>query len=190
MATRVSKSAERNGKAPSQTGADGTGRLPDGRFAVGNKLSKGNPFSRRLAGMRTALLDAVGEDQLKRVVTKMVDLAAAGDVAAATLLFQYAVGRPTRAVNPDTLDLAELRLLLRAPDITDLAGPTRVAPDVAVFEVLRQLIKTPEKLLESLQARLVELIREARGKAGPAEYVELHELLESVGLGDDDEDDD
>ena len=190
MATRVSKSAERNGKAPSQTGADGTGRLPDGRFAVGNKLSKGNPFSRRLAGMRTALLDAVGEDQLKRVVTKMVDLAAAGDVAAATLLFNYVVGRPRKCVDVDRLDLDELALALEAPDVETTCSRGTVHPALAAREVLRNQVATAEQLIEALQSRMQELREEVQRHAGVDDWLEIQELARAAGLDDGDEGED
>ena len=111
-------------KTPSKPVSDGaenakaipnSGRMPDGRFAGGNKLGRGNPFARRLGAMRTAFLDAVSADDVAAVARKLAALAAAGDIAAAALYLSYALGKPVPAVNPDTLDLNEFALADAAP---------------------------------------------------------------------------
>jgi hypothetical protein len=188
--TRKPPAPSRNGRSPppSQTGSDGGGRLPDGRFAVGNKLSKGNPFSRRLAGMRVALLDAVGEDQLKRVAAKLVTMAEGGDVGAATLLLRYVVGRPAKCVNPDTLDLRELRLVLQAPDVETTCSRGQVHPALAVAEVLRNQVATAEQLIEALQSRMQELREEVQRHAGVDDWLEIQELARAAGLDGDGDD--
>ena len=47
---------------PSTNGT--SGRKSNGQFAEGNKCGTGNPYARRVARLRSALLDAVGENGL------------------------------------------------------------------------------------------------------------------------------
>jgi hypothetical protein len=169
----------RNGAPPSAGG-----RGADGKFVPGNSCGRGNPYTRAVAARRRALLDAVGEEDVRQVAHKLLEQSLSGDVAAAKVLLAFVCGRPAPAADPDDCDADELRRLLASPDLAGMTGVTRVAPPVALFELTRQLVKTPERLLEVMQARLVEMLREWRGKVGPAEYFELEQLAESAGLGD------
>jgi hypothetical protein len=87
-----------------------SGRAADGKFAAGNKCAKGNPFGRRLAAMRQAVLDAVSEDDVRAIMAALVGQAKGGDVAAARVVLQYAVGKPAAAVEPDRVEIEEWRL--------------------------------------------------------------------------------
>ena len=120
--------AARNGHAgaadgPLSPSADGTppaGKDPaTGRFLPGNKLGKGNPHFRQLASNRTAFLQAVGPEQVRQLVARLLRQALAGNLDAARLLLAYAVGRPAEAVNPDRADLDEFRLLGESPNIAE-----------------------------------------------------------------------
>src|SRR5438309_718824 len=86
-----------------------SGRAADGRFAPGNKFGPGNPFARKCATFRAALMEAVTEQDIKDIAVKLRDDAKAGDKAAVKLLFQYVIGKPQPAVDPDTLDAQEMR---------------------------------------------------------------------------------
>ena len=68
------------------------GHRPDGRFAKGNKLAKGNPFAAKVAKLRAALLDSVSPDDLKRVVKTLLEQAEGGDVAAIRELLTRTLG--------------------------------------------------------------------------------------------------
>ena len=70
--------------------------------------------------MRTALLEAVSENRLSRIVGKLADLAEAGDVAAAKLVLSYVVGRPAEAPDPDGVDDDEWRRLKEMPEWPDV----------------------------------------------------------------------
>src|SRR5262249_39669896 len=94
--------------APSLNGSNGHDSR--GRFARGHRGGPGTPFARRVARLRTLLLEIVGEDDLRGVLVKLVELARGGDLAAARLLLTYLVGQPAEAVDPDRLDLEEWRL--------------------------------------------------------------------------------
>ena len=86
-----------------------TGRAADGKFAPGNQFGPGNPFARKCAAFRAALMEAVTEQDIKDIAAKLRDDAKAGDKAAVKLLFQYVIGKPQPAVDPDALDLQEMR---------------------------------------------------------------------------------
>ena len=91
--------------APAQNSA--TGRNSNGQFAKGNRFGPGNPFARQVAGLRKALLDRVTAEDIQAIVEKLLQMAKAGDVAAAKLLLSYTIGKPQPAVEPDNLDVAE-----------------------------------------------------------------------------------
>ncbi len=83
-----------------------------GRFAKGNP---GNPFARKLAAIRRAICEAVTEDEFRALARRFFVQAQHGDMAAAKLLFGYAVGRTVEPVDPDTLDQHEWQLFQNTP---------------------------------------------------------------------------
>lgn len=91
-------------------GGERKGRDGRGRFLPGNSGGPGNPFGRRVAALRKTLLDAVTDEQIRDIGLKMIELAQAGDVAAAKLVFQYTLGRPAETVDPDRVEVDEWRL--------------------------------------------------------------------------------
>ena len=93
---------------PSTNGT--SGRKSNGQFAEGNKCGTGNPYARRVARLRSALLDAVGENGLTDIVQGMVTAAKGGDVAAAKLLLSYLLGKPADSVEPDYVEIHEKQL--------------------------------------------------------------------------------
>jgi hypothetical protein len=113
----------------------------DGRFQPGNRAGAGNPVHRAIAARRKALLDAVTAEEVAAIGRKLTEQALAGDVAAAKVLLTFVIGRPPEAVNPDAVDLDELRLLMAAPLRLELvaAGMAAVPPDVAL-EFLRRVL--------------------------------------------------
>ena len=86
------------------------GRTPNGQFAKGNKHGTGNPHARRVAQLRSTLLDTVGENGLADIVQGMVTAAKGGDVAAAKLLLSYLLGKPTDSIEPDFVEIHERQL--------------------------------------------------------------------------------
>jgi hypothetical protein len=102
------------------------GRAPDGRFARGNRLSRGNPFSRRQCQLRRALAECLTVAAARAYGKKLLSLAMEGDSAAGKLLLGYALGKPTATPDPDRQDLHEWALLSAAPTA---AEATAVALD-------------------------------------------------------------
>ena len=87
---------------PSPNGPNG--RRRDGRFAKGNPGGPGNPHGAKVAQLRSALLAAVTEDDVREIVERLVRLAKEGDLAAVRELFLRTIGRP---LEPDILDRLE-----------------------------------------------------------------------------------
>ncbi len=90
-----------------------------GRFTANNKGGPGNPFARRTAALRQAMLAAVTEDDLQEIVRQLIQKAKDGDVSAARLVLSYTVGKPDRAVDPDTLDHQEWQQLVQGRVLPD-----------------------------------------------------------------------
>jgi hypothetical protein len=98
---------------PAASPENGGGRDAKGRFAPGNAGGPGNPFARRTAELRREFLaEASGED-LRAVCRALLERAKGGDVAAAKLALSYLVGKPEKAVDPDTLDEQEWHIWRR-----------------------------------------------------------------------------
>ncbi len=81
---------------PLSTVGDGqSGRDERGRFADGNRAGRGNPHSRRVAELRSALLAAVTPRDVKQVVSVLLEKAKGGDTVAAAQLLDRTIGKPT-----------------------------------------------------------------------------------------------
>ena len=121
------------------------GRDANRRFAPGNSGGPGNPYARKVAELRKALLGFVSIEELERIVTAIKKKAEQGDVAAARLILQYVLGKPTTPADPDLLAFDEwqkLQKLARPPremsevmhgvpaqvacDLTNIAWPFRL----------------------------------------------------------------
>jgi len=76
-------------------------RKTNGRFAVGNKLDKGNPYAARVAKLRAALLDAVKDDDAVKIIQSLLEKSQKGDLACAKLILSYALGQPSPFEPPD-----------------------------------------------------------------------------------------
>ncbi len=53
------------------------------------------------------MLDAVTAEDLQAIVRQLIQQAREGDISAARLVFSYTLGKPDKAVDPDTLDQQE-----------------------------------------------------------------------------------
>jgi hypothetical protein len=83
------------------------GRDVHGRFRKGNPGGPVNPFARKVAALRQALLDSVSEQDLTEIAEMLKLKARQGDTAAIKLLLQYCVGKPAPPKDPDRLDIDE-----------------------------------------------------------------------------------
>jgi hypothetical protein len=105
----ISEEQSMNAQTTSEPTSTTAGRQGNGTFAPGNQFGRGNPFARKSAAFRSALMEAVSERDIKDIAAKLRDDAKAGDKAATKILFQYLIGKPSPTVDPDTLDAQEMR---------------------------------------------------------------------------------
>ena len=73
------------------------GRDSGGRFTTGNAGGPGNPYARRVGQLRSALLDAVSDEDIRRTIEAIVAQARDGDIVAARILFDRILGPPIAA---------------------------------------------------------------------------------------------
>ena len=127
---------------PTTNGDDGRDR--NGRFTKGNPGGPGNPYARRVAELRTALLETVGNDGLAEIVRGLVTAATGGDVAAAKLVLSYTLGKPTEAVDPDATLLHEQELTSRLK----ATGSVELEMDEATRSRIRKIVAKVDGLDE------------------------------------------
>jgi hypothetical protein len=84
-----------------------------GRFVKGCPGGPGNPYVRQVARLKNALYQALTEDDIRAVAHRLRDKALAGDVAAARLLLDYALGKPLPGALASALDAEEAERLSR-----------------------------------------------------------------------------
>ncbi len=97
---------------PLRNGSDG--RDERGRFAPGNSGGPGNPHAKQTGKLRSAMLAAVTEKDMRDVVMKLVELAKSGNVPAAREVLDRCLGRPVEADLIERLDQVE-ELLKETP---------------------------------------------------------------------------
>jgi hypothetical protein len=71
-----------------------SGRGPGGRFAPGNKISKGNAVAHHAAKYRALLFANTSEDDVKAVWASIITAAKSGESWAAKLFLEYTAGPP------------------------------------------------------------------------------------------------
>ncbi len=86
-------------------------RDAQGRFLPGNKGGPGNPFGKRVANLRKALMDAVTEDDLTEVVESLIAKAKSGDIAAIKVLFDRLFGPPIAADVVERIERLEQQIM-------------------------------------------------------------------------------
>jgi uncharacterized protein YjcR len=79
-------------ESPLTNGVNGRGS--DGRFAKGNAGGPGNPHAAQVAGLRSALLNAITPEKMTAVVEKLIVEALEGNVQAAKEVLERALGKP------------------------------------------------------------------------------------------------
>ena len=82
---------------PSLSGRDG-----NGKFAMGNRESKGNPLAQSVNKFRAAIHAAITPDDVQAVIKMLLIKAKEGNVAAAQELLSRLVGKPAAAIEIDS----------------------------------------------------------------------------------------
>jgi hypothetical protein len=93
------------------------GRHLNGRFAHGNKVSRGNIGNKRMGELRRAIFDSVDPADAVNVMNCLYDMAIAGDVQAAKVWLDHVLGKPPQAVEVAapagrTLDLTTIMVVV------------------------------------------------------------------------------
>ena len=88
-----------------------SGRDKRGRFGPGNRSGTGNPYAKRVAQLRSAMIATVTEQDIAQVITKMLELAKGGDMVAAKELLLRTLGKPTEADLLERIERLERKLL-------------------------------------------------------------------------------
>jgi hypothetical protein len=70
-----------------------SGRTSDGKFAVGNSHSRGNPHQQQVQRLRSAVYRALTPSDLVAIVRALVARARRGDPTASKLLFERSLGK-------------------------------------------------------------------------------------------------
>jgi hypothetical protein len=140
-----------NGKAKvKQEKVEDTGRDGAGKFTPGNAGGPGNPFARRVAHLRSVMVQAISDEDIAAIIVKLMEQARAGDAASAKVLFQYVIGKPTVAPNPDRMDRDEYEGRREAPRYLELGVDLNRPPFAISLGILKcmeevhqqQLLKT------------------------------------------------
>jgi hypothetical protein len=132
------------------------GRDAGGRFARGNRLGTGNPFARRVAALRSALLEEVDDARFRRMVHDLVQMALNKDLAAMKLVFLYVLGRPAPVVDPDDLDRLEFEQLGRdsvSPE--EMHSRTRALPVGLANDFVKMMVPAHGKTIGEQAAQVL-----------------------------------
>jgi hypothetical protein len=95
--------------AVAETTAPTSNHDASGRFVRGNRGGPGNPLGGRIGEMRQIIVDALTNDAVRKLADAMIERAQDGNVAAARLLLQYALGRPAAAADLERFDCDDRR---------------------------------------------------------------------------------
>ena len=82
-------------------------RAANGQFQPGNQEACGNPFARRVAQLRSILMQTATDGDFAEIAQMLIAKAKKGDLAATRLLLSYTLGKPSPTVNPDRVAIDE-----------------------------------------------------------------------------------
>ncbi len=117
------------------------GRDTGGRFAKGNPGGPGNPFYRKQAEFRRAVLELFTPEDVMSLLRVMLALGRNGDVAAAKVFLEYVVGKPHKAPDPDREEHHDWQLSAEALRLAGVAEqPENSVPAHLASEVTRDAV--------------------------------------------------
>ncbi len=107
-------------ETPFTSAGNGDRDPSSGRFVAGNRAGRGNPRNRQAQHLRCEMLEMVTEEDIEKIVRRLVAAAIDGDLNATRLLFDRLFGKPDQAVSlvedgpPIITDVDEIRRRLIA----------------------------------------------------------------------------
>ena len=125
---------------PTTAAPSPNGRTPRGQFAKGNEGGPGNPYAKRVAALRSALLESVTEADIRAVARALVKRAKEGDVPAVRELLDRLLGKrdPT---GPQVMGPPIIKVVTGLPD-----DPVELTPEEcerAGVELIRVITNVP-----------------------------------------------
>jgi hypothetical protein len=96
--------------APAQSpppSALGEARNAAGQFLPGNAGGPGNPHARHCARMLELFRNAISDEEMYMLTRVLLERASTGDMSAMKMIWQYKLGKPLPAPNPDAIDRDE-----------------------------------------------------------------------------------
>ncbi len=161
---------------------DKGGRDHRGRFAPGNKGGPGNPYARRTALLRQAMLDAVTPEDIQAIVRQLIQKAREGDVAAARLVLAYAIGKPDKATDPDAVEVHEFHLWQQSAVANqDLASAMGRIQAGLANELLRNAVPSVQ---EATADQFGQAMRDSLPGAGQVRETPPGDVLPGIGPTD------
>jgi hypothetical protein len=103
---------------PIDNGDDRKERDTRGRFLPGNKGGPGNLYAQKVQKLKAAMLAAVTAGDVRAVIKAVLEKAKGGDLAAAELLFDRLLGRPSPCDLENQLSRLEETVALLAQELT------------------------------------------------------------------------
>jgi hypothetical protein len=102
-------SPERTRPEPSAAAGEAPNNDRDqhGRFSSGNRIGTGNPHARHCARMLAMFRNAITDEEMLQLCRVLFEKASKGDASALKMIWQYKVGKPLPAPNPDLIDRDE-----------------------------------------------------------------------------------
>jgi len=108
-----------------------------------------------MAVLRCTLCRRIKPEDVEAIADVLIEKAKEGDVPAARLVLSYGIGKPTEAVNPDTLDLAEWDIYRRGPvSLDDLRGIIEGIP----LDVVGPVVRAAKPYLNANMAETVQSV--------------------------------
>lgn len=89
---------------------DNGGRDAAGRFTRGNRGGTGNPYAKKTAELRAALMKAVTKRDIQQITERLVEDAKNGSIKAADLLLTRLLGAPIAADIMEQLNALETEI--------------------------------------------------------------------------------
>ena len=157
------------------------GRDGRGRFTPGNSGGPGNPFARQVAGLRQGLLKRINAEAIDRIAAKLISLAEAGNLQAIKMVFDYAIGKPKPAVEPDRMDVDEWEVYKEtAPMKPEAAAMSKSGTPQYHLDVVRTMRPIIDSLMQMEVNNLVQQTmkpKEERDAAEAAKAAECEAIL-------------
>jgi hypothetical protein len=160
-----------NKRQETATNGNGSGRDSKGRFTAGNPGGPGNPFARRVAQLRSVMLQCITDEDMQAITHAVLLKARNGDLQAVKLMYQYGIGKASDAVNPDTLDIDEYKQIYEPQKdiMEDVMQTMHTIPPGALTPVVRAMNKECMKQMGAVAAAPPEVYAEM--KRNPAAYL-------------------